>query len=140
MTASEFKALFPQFTSESDARVLIFMGLAAPHFDVTRWGDFYSEGLANWVAHSIVVANAEATASTSVIDADDATTETFSRISTTRSPELAKMSATDPFMRTTYGRRYAYLRRMVGLGGVVVHSGSCVSSAVESECACVDGD
>lgn len=121
MTPSEFKALFPQFTSETDARVQIFIDLAAPYFDVTRWGDFYSEGIANWVAHSIVVANAEATASTSVIDADDATTETFGRISTQRSPDLAKMAAKDPFLRTTYGKRYAYLRRMVGMGGAVVH-------------------
>lgn len=121
MTPSEFKALFPQFTAETDARVQIFIDLAEPYFAVTRWGDFYSEGIANWVAHSIVVANAEATASTSVIDADDATSETFGRISTTRSPELAKMTAENPYLRTTYGKRYAYLRKLVGMGGAVVH-------------------
>lgn len=119
MTAAEFKALFPQFTSETDARVLVFIGLAAPYFDVSRWGDFYTDGLANWVAHSIVVANAEALQATDEVDADDATTETFGPISTTRSSEAAMASAKDPYLRTSYGRRYAYLRRLVGMGGVI---------------------
>ncbi len=120
MTAAEFKARFPQFTSETDARVLAVIALAAPYFDVTRWGAFYTDGLANWVAHTIVVDNSEATQSTSVVDADDATTETFGPITTARHTELVMAAAKDPYLRTTYGRRYAQLRRLAGMGGVMV--------------------
>ncbi len=139
MTAAEFKVLFPGFALETDARVTAVIALAAPYFDVTRWGTFYSDGLGNWVAHRIVVDNAEAAQSTSLVDAGDATAETFGRISTTRSPELAKMEAVDPYMRTTYGRRYRHLCRLVGLGGVVVQTAACVISPTV-ECGCGDSD
>lgn len=121
MDASEFKALFTQFASETDERVESFIDLAAPYFDVSRWGDFYSEGIANWVAHSIVVSNAEAAASTSVVDADDFISDSAGGASTTRSGQMIADEARDPFLRTSYGRRYCYLRRLVGMGGVVVH-------------------
>jgi hypothetical protein len=120
VTPSEFKIRFPQFTSETDERVQLFITDAAPFFDVSRWGDFYAEGIANFVAHNLVVANSEEDAPTDEVDGGVATTETFGRISTTRSSTSADAVAKDPVLSTRYGRRYAYLRRLVGMGGIMV--------------------
>jgi hypothetical protein len=122
VTASEFKAWFPggQFALLDDPTVETFLTRATPHFNVTRWGAWYNEGLANWVAHSIIVDRAEASLSIDDIDSDDATSERFAGISTSRHADIVLASAKDPYLRTTYGRRYAYLRKLAGLGGAVV--------------------
>ena len=121
MTAAEFKALFPQFTSETDDRVNTVIGLASPFFDVDRWGAFYPEGIANWVAHRIVVDNAEQAAPTDMVDPMDNVTESIGRSTSGRNPQTVSDEAYDPMLRTTYGRRYAYLRGLVGMGGLAVH-------------------
>jgi hypothetical protein len=120
VTPSEFKAIFPQFTAETTERVQAFLDLAVPYFNVERWGDFYSEGLANFVAHSIVVGNYEAAQSTSIANANDVSSKTVGALSVSRDGTLLNWQAKDPFMRTTYGQRYAYLRRKIGLGGFAV--------------------
>lgn len=120
MTPSEFKAFFPQFTLETTERVQSFLDLAVPYFNVPRWGDFYSEGLANFVAHSIVIANFEATQSTSQTNANDVTEKHVGPVGMSRDSALLNLQAKVPFMRTTYGQRYMYLRRKIGLGGFAV--------------------
>ena len=122
MTAAEFKAWFPggQFSVVDDSVVTTFLTRATPWFNVARWGNWYPEGLANFVAHSIVVDRAEASQSIDEIDSDDSTSERFAGISTARHADIVMASAKEPLMRTTYGRRYAALRRLVGLGGAVV--------------------
>lgn len=122
MTATEFKAWFVggQFNSVSDVTVALYLTRAEPWFNVTRWGNWYNEGIANWVAHSIVIDRAEATQSIDEVDADDAVSDTFGPISTTRNPGDASAKMRDPYLRTSYGQRYAYLRSLVGMGGAVV--------------------
>jgi hypothetical protein len=122
VTAAEFQAWFigGQFSTLNDSVIEGYLARATPYFAVTRWGAWLPEGIANWVAHSIIVDRAEAAGSIDEIDSDDATSERFAGISTSRHADIVMASVKDPFLRTTYGRRYAYLRRMVGLGGAVV--------------------
>ena len=123
MTPAQFKALFTQFAAEDDDRVQGFLDLAAPYFNVERWGAFYTEGLANLVAHSIVTANAEQAAFAAApnqLQAGDVVGKTVGAVSVTRDGQLLNKQAADPFLRTTYGQRYVYLRRKAGMGGIAV--------------------
>ena len=122
MTPAEFKAWFPagQFVVLDDSEIQPYLTRATPYFAVSRWGNWLDEGIANWVAHSIIVDRSEAARGIDEIDSDDATAERFAGISTARHADIVMASVKDPFLRTTYGRRYVYLRRLVGMGGAVV--------------------
>lgn len=119
MTLAEFKAWFPggQFAVVTD--ISTYLTRATPHFNVDRWGDWHNEGLANWIAHSIVVDRAEATQPIDEIDADDGILDSIGPITSRRSGKNVEDMARNPYLRTTYGRRYRYLARMVGMGGAV---------------------
>lgn len=123
MTPSEFQAQFPdgEFDSLAGSYIQKFLDAAAPHFNVVRWGKRYSEGLANYVAHRIVSSRAQAAKSINQADANDVVTRAISgAVSMTKDPEMLRMQAEDPVMRTTYGQQYAFLRGLVGRGGLTV--------------------
>ncbi len=120
MNAAEFKAWFPggQFDGVDDGVVNTYLTRATPWFNADAWGDFYDEGLANWLAHSIIVGNAETAQAIDEVDADDAIEDRIGPIMSRRSEKNIELAAKDPFMRTSYGRRYRQLARWVGLGGM----------------------
>lgn len=113
MTAAQLKAVLRPLQAVSDADIEAKIALADPWFDVGRWGAFYAEGLANWVANELVLdglplnANDGAEVSKSVGDTS------FSLHS-----ELVLMQAKDRAMQTRYGQRYRQLADMIGMGGV----------------------
>lgn len=121
MTPTEFKARFPEFSSETDGRVQLFINDADPLFDQSRWDDLYSVGLANLVAHELVVAN-EQTAAAGKIGrlANDTLTKKVGDVQVTKDTMLLNKQAQNPYMRTSYGQKYLQLRRLVGMGGVSV--------------------
>jgi hypothetical protein len=122
MTPSEFRAWFPSpsaFASMTDEAITPFIARTVPYFNVARWGDFYSEGVANLTAHFIVMANAQAAAGITVPVASDLVSKSVGGVSGTRHAELVAEAAHDTFMRTSYGQEYCRLRDLVGLGGAV---------------------
>jgi len=120
MTPTEFKARFPEFAAESDARVQLFITGADPMFDVQRWDSFYSLGVANYVAHALTVANAQAAASASGKLLDTSTQKKIGDLSVSKSEMALMARLKDPFMATPYGVEYRRLCRIVGLGALAV--------------------
>lgn len=121
MTPTEFKARFPEFSSETDGRVQLFISDVTPLFDQARWDDLYTVGIANLVAHELVVSN-EQTAAAGKISrlANDTLTKKVGDVQVTKDTGLLNRQAENPFMRTSYGQKYLQLRRLVGMGGVAV--------------------
>lgn len=121
MTPTEFKARFPEFSSETDDRVQLFINDADPLFDQARWDDLYPVGLANLVAHELVVAN-EQTAAAGKISrlANDTLTKKVGDVQVGKDTMLLNKQAENPYMRTSYGQKYLNLRKLVGMGGVAV--------------------
>lgn len=121
MTPSEFKTQFPEFASETDARVQLFIDRAAPHFDVDRWGDLYADGIAYWVAHELALANAQ-TAQGGGVQAmiNDTLTKKVGDVQITKDTGLLAKQADNPFFRTLYGQKYLYLSKQVGIGALSV--------------------
>ena len=120
MTPADFVAAFPAFRDEQVPTIQRHLNASAPFFDVARWGAFYDEGLGCWIAHRLTVENAHGESKNETAIKGDVTTEEAGGISTTRSSELLTMATKNPYLRTTYGQRYHYLARQVGLGGAVV--------------------
>jgi hypothetical protein len=119
MTPAEFKTRFPEFTSETDQRVQLFIDDAASFFDVERWDDLYEVGVAYFVAHELAQANAATAAGGQAGAGDDLTTK-VGDVSVTRDTTLLNKQANDPFMKTAYGQKYKSYARLVGTGGVAV--------------------
>jgi hypothetical protein len=116
MTPAEFKAIIPALAGEDPALITATIALAAPWFAVDRWGDFYSEGLANWVAHTIVTGKPGYAAT---LAGDGAQTDKqVGSVRVGRSAKLLERQADDPFLATGYGRRYRYLAKLAGMGAV----------------------
>lgn len=116
MTPAEFKTRFPEFASETDARVQILLDDAAPAFEVDRWDTYYSAGVSNYVAHKLAVANAQAAGGTAGLLADDKTMKKVGDLQVQRSEAALLRKMDDPFMTTTYGQEYRRLMKLVGAG------------------------
>jgi hypothetical protein len=120
VTPSEFQARFPDgdFDALDDAYIQKFMDASATHFDVARWGAKYSEGLAFFVAHRIVIGKARL-AQGMQVDVGSVSEHHVGPVGESFNGELLVRQSDDPFLLTSYGREYAALRDRVGLGGAV---------------------
>lgn len=118
MTPADFRLAFPAFKDVTDAVITPQITASAPYFDIARWGAFLNEGVGNWVAHRIVEGGLD------VVDgmsgtSNDITSKDDKAIKVSMSEKLLERQADDPYMTTSYGRRYRYLSRIAGMGGVV---------------------
>jgi Protein of unknown function (DUF4054) len=121
MTPSDFKIQFPEFAGEADARVQLFIDKADPHFDAERWRTMYSDGVANFVAHSLALANAQSAQGGSVAAmTNDNLNKKVGDVQVTKDTGLLNKQADNPFYRTLYGQQYLYLRKQVGMGALSV--------------------
>ncbi len=124
MNASDVKAILPELSSVDDGVVQQHITAADPFFEPAVWGGFYVRGLANFVAHSIVmelVRKGWKGLTQAATDAKGVTSKAVSgAVSWGISDSVLQLQMKDPIYRTTYGQEYAYLRDLVGMGGVVV--------------------
>lgn len=122
MTAAQFLLLFPAFASTPVPVITAYILRLAPAFNVSRWDDWYSEGLGCAVAHMITVSNADG----DLLEANDITSDETENRKIARDPALLMRQAVDWWNRSTYGQRYVFLRdNMVGRGALVPVSGGC---------------
>lgn len=116
MTVAEFKAIIPALSGEPPDAVTATLALATPWFNLERWGGFYTEGLANWVAHTITAGKPNFAGARAVDGAQ--TTKTVGTVSVSRSAQLLERQVDDPFLSTAYGRRYRFLAKLAGMGAL----------------------
>ena len=120
MTASEFKAYLPEFSSDDDDAIERAITRASLFVGEDRWGTFYSEGLANLAAHFLVDEKARAARGTSIKDIGATTEKHVGPVGTSFDSAVVQRQADDPLMTTDYGRQYCRLRRIVGKGGLII--------------------
>lgn len=118
LTPASFKIMFPEFNAEENDRIQLFIDNAGPFFDVCRWADWYDEGLANYVAHKLTMANRRAALGSGpgMGGGDTAIGKKVGDLSIQRSDAALLMNMKDSFQATSYGQEYRRLARMVGLG------------------------
>ena len=108
--------MFPDFDDATDTEVNSAMALSAPWFNVRRWGADYTEHLGYFIAHQIVIRRNDKP----VVDANDIVNRHTEHLIVARSQKQVELQARDPFQRTTFGQRYRYKAREVGMGMVAV--------------------
>ncbi len=122
MTPTELKAWFPLLSAlqaMTAEQIQPYLTRCTPYFDVARWGDFYSEGVANLAVHFITMDNTTATAGIAAVVDGAYVSKTVGPVSASKSGEIVGEQVHDPFLRTYYGQEYCRLRDLVGLGGAV---------------------
>ena len=118
MTPSDFKALLPAFASVSDPDVQRWLDRADPYFDTGRWGALYSDGLAYWVAHKLIIEGAAAGLPVvPIIGSLAIQKQVGTEMVRYSEGALAKVMA-EPMYATSFGREYIELRDEVGMGAV----------------------
>lgn len=115
MTPAQLKQALPALASIDNDLIQAYITRADPWFDETRWGAFYPEGLANWVANELVLDNIPLNATDGI-----ETSKSVGDTSFSLHPELVLLQTKDRAQRTRYGQRYRQLADMVGAGGVFV--------------------
>jgi hypothetical protein len=118
-TASEIKTRYPALASISDPAVDLAIADAVPWFDVSRWGSFYAQGFAAFVAH-MLTADQAAAKSASGGAAGPVIEKKVGDVGIKYAPTAYRKDTDAQFATTIYGQRYLQLRRMVGMGAVAV--------------------
>lgn len=119
MTAADFKAAMPAFSSIDDETINRWLADASSEFDVARWDVDYTKGLRNWVAYHIVEEAKQVVAG----PGGGGLIAVEKQVGTERirfSEAAITAAMTDPFMANVYGREYRRLARLVGAGAVAV--------------------
>lgn len=117
-TASEIKARYPALASVSDATVNIAIADAEPWFDAERWGAFYAQGVAAFVAHMLTADQAAAKNASAA--AGPIQSKKVGDVQVAYAPTAYRKDTDATFATTIYGQRYLQLRRLVGMGAVAV--------------------
>jgi hypothetical protein len=130
---SEFQAQFPdgEFSALTGDYVQKFLNAATPFFDVGRWGSWYSEGFACYVAHSIIVSKARAARGITQMNGGNTTEKHVGAVGTSFDSQILNKQLLDTFLLTDYGRRYCELRDMVGLGGTIAAGGFTAADGLD---------
>jgi hypothetical protein len=121
VTPAEFNRWFPNgdFSALSDAYIQRFIDMASAYFNVDRWGAHYSEGLANFVAHKISISQDRQPKNLQV-DGGNTTEKHVAAVGVSFDSAILQHQIKDPYLLTSYGREYARLRSIVGMGGLAV--------------------
>ncbi len=124
MTVLEFRAFFPAFENVGEALIQQQLTLSLNHLDSGRFGDFYAEATACWVAHHVVTNMPDNAGEYRLtVDANDVIHRKTETIEIARDPLSLGKQMSNPLLRTTWGQRFQYLSDICGVGAVAV--GGC---------------
>lgn len=120
MTPAEFIVAFPPFKDEDPADIQRQIDVAVLFLDQGRWGAQYDYGLGLYTAHLIVMEKAAGANGGLSLSVTPAIRKQVGSVSVEYSARILEQQATDDLMRTSYGQRYRYLARQVGMGALAV--------------------
>lgn len=126
-TVQDFHTAFdagePDFASGavSDTTIMRWIAYAVRFVAFDVWIDLYSDGVLLLAAHEACLEAWQATKGGGLAVAREYESKSVGGVSTGRGQGIAR-EALDRFQRTTYGQKYAQLRRMVGMSGIVTGS------------------
>jgi hypothetical protein len=119
-TAADIKARYPELATIPDATVNVAIEDAVPWFSECRWGAFYAQGFAAFVAHMLTVDKAAAAGGGSSGAAGPVSQKSVGDVSVSYATPSDVTSGDAYYMRTAYGQRYLQLRKMIGQGAMAV--------------------
>lgn len=119
LTVEAFRTRYPEFTAAvaSDDQVTIAIEDAKPWLSESRWGRFYTQGLAALAAHFLKGSLASARGQSGAAGA--VTSKKAGDIQMTYAAPAAGTAEDAWLASSAYGQRFLALRRLAGMGAVV---------------------
>jgi len=120
VTAASIKLRFPEFASEDDARITLFIGDAELILNPSAWGDKLDLGTAYLVAHYIALANKSSDSGSSTPNAGPVTGRAVDGASVSYASATLNDQSEAYYMQTLYGQRYWNLLKTLGIPAFIV--------------------
>lgn len=120
VTAESFKTVYPEFSTETDERVTLFIGKAQTLAgNATKWGALYDEAVEALTAHRLARSNEAASSENGKsagpktrLDVENQYSETYASPTQGKSSKSAEDAE---YSQTVYGQQYlAVKRRVIG--------------------------
>ncbi len=122
MDVAGFRAQIPAFASATDwpdADVTAALGISATYIATEEWGSFYDEGVSAWVADRLVTDKVLSTIGPLGALTGSETLKTVGTVTVGRDAQIILAQMHNPYLRTTFGQRFAYLQNLA-FGGATV--------------------
>lgn len=118
-TPANIKTRYPALVGIPDGAIQLAINDAVPMFDEARWGGWFDQGFAAYVAH-MVLADQNLNAGQSAQQVGVLLSKKVGDVQVNYA-QPSGITARDAFFAgTTYGQRYLQLRRLVGSGGMAL--------------------
>lgn len=111
-----FLNTFPEFALAENIQT--WLNVAATMHDANRWGELLDIGTYLYVAHNLAINKVGAAGGG--MASGPVTSRRVDTVSVSTDPSIGSHRGAGHFNLTTYGVRYAELRRLVGMGAVAL--------------------
>ncbi len=118
VTPTLFKTRFPEFSTETDARVQLFLDDATVVLNVSFWSTKYDLGISYLTAHYLALANKSELGSTG--SGGVVTGRAVDGASVNYGTATPLDMSDTYYSSTVYGSRYLALRKSLGVGACVI--------------------
>lgn len=131
VTVAEFRANFPEFSSQvtyPDSLVNFWLTFALRLLNQCRWLDIYTMGVQLFVAHNLALEkqaqDSAKTGATPGVTTGPVSGKGVGKVRVDYASAEATISGAGHWNLTTYGTRYLYFARIVGMGPIQVNVGA----------------
>jgi len=118
ITAAEFRTRFPEFVSETNPTIDLFVADSVVIINEAYWGTKYDLGLYYLTAHYLTLANRSASGSTASIGA--VASKSVDGVSIAYATATPNDGSDAYYNSTAYGQRYLALRKTLGVAAHVI--------------------
>lgn len=118
ITPAEFKIRFPEFSSEDDTRIQLFIDDSVVILNEPYWGTKFDMGLSYYTAHLLVIGTKTAAGSSG--SQGSVTSRSVDGTSVSYGNSSTGDTADDFLASTAYGQRYLALRKTLGVPAYVI--------------------
>lgn len=117
MSLDVFLARYPEFEQHDANRIVLFLSDAKAEMSESRWGDLYQRGLCALTAHLLYLDDLRRQSQGQAVKA--VTSERAGELSVNFAMPTLTGSESD-YQLSAYGQEYLRLRKLVGVGVMVV--------------------
>lgn len=116
---ASFKVRFPEFASESDPRIQLFIDDSVIILNSVYWGEKYDLGLSYLTAHYLTLANRSEAGSISS-GGGAVASRNVDGVAVTYTTAQPANESDAYYLTTTYGQRYLALRKTLAVAAVSI--------------------
>lgn len=118
IAAADFKIRFPEFGTEIDERIELFISDSGIIINEVYWAEKYNLGLYYLTAHYIALANKSAAGSTQSVGA--IASKSVEGVSVAYAKHIPDNQSDAYYDSTSYGQRYLAMRKTLGVAACVI--------------------